>query len=243
MAIKITGSVGAGGKNYRRDVRVVKQRLAELGFGFFAINGIVDQGLVMAVRLFQSIIAGRNRVGGVDGRIDVGRATHRFLQASNAPKWRTMPLQGAGFINFEAQDVSDHHDFGTSWLTDSITGAGATYHRKFQHAHPRAAPIAINDVSLPKGGDTPDHAGHETGLACDIRLPRKDGRSGGIRNPNTNRAYDRHAMRAQLKAIRKQSLFNRAFFNDQVLINEGLCIRLAGHNNHVHFEIKPPKPS
>jgi len=101
--------------------------------------------------------------------------------------------------------------------------------------------MTVNDVSLPWGGDTPDHAGHETGMACEIRLPRKDGKTGGISNPNTNGAYDRDAMREQLLALHKQPLFSRAFFNDKKLIEEGLCSQLAGHNNHLHFEITTPK--
>ena len=237
--MELNGSVGKGGTNNPDDVAAVKRRLAELSFEFFPMNGRVDQGLVMAIRLFQSIIAGRNRVGG-DGRVDVGMRTNRFLNASNAPSWTTMPLGGRGFVNFEARDSTDQHDFGTSWLGETIQAAGEAYERDYLSTHPEAPLLTINDVSLPEGGDTPDHAGHETGLACDIRLPRKDGGSGGISNPNTNSAYDRAAARAQLIAIRDQVLFSRALFNDRVLIEERLCRPHVGHNNHVHFEIKAP---
>jgi hypothetical protein len=239
MAIEISSSVGKGGTNKSKDVREVERRLSELGFSFFPINGQLDAGLIMSILLFQSIIKGRNSVSG-DGRIDVGGGTIRFLQAANAPVWTTMPISGVGFVNFEAQDLVDQHDFGTNWLAETIVAAGAAYERNFQRAHPDAAPIAINDVSLPTGGDTPDHAGHETGLACDTRLPRIGGGSGGIANPNTNGAYDRDAMRAQLLAIREQPLFARAFFNDNALVDEGLCARLKGHHNHLHFEITAP---
>ena len=69
MALEITGSVGKGGDNHPGDVIAVKQRLTELGFEFFPINDRIDQGLVIAIRLFQSVIKSRNRLGG-DGRID-----------------------------------------------------------------------------------------------------------------------------------------------------------------------------
>jgi hypothetical protein len=239
MALDLTGSVGKGGRNAARDVRAVKQRLAELGFGFFQINSRSDPGLVMAIRLFQSIIAGSSTVRG-DGRIDVGFTTNRYLDAVNAPRWTTMPFDGPGFTNFEARDPNDQHDFGTSWLGDTIREVGAAYRDSYLLEHPGAALLTVNDVSLPEGGDTPDHAGHETGLSCDLRLPRKDGGSGGIANPNTNSAYDRDAMRAQLLALRDHPLVTRIFFNDRVLIDEGLCNPLAGHNNHVHFEIRAP---
>ncbi len=241
MALELTGSVGKGGTNAARDVIAVKQRLAELGFGFFAVNRESDQGLIMAIRLFQSIIAGRSAVGG-DGRIDPGFTTNKYLDAVNAPRWTTMPFDGPGFTNFEAVDENDQHDFGTNWLAETIRSLGAAYDGAYLQDNPHAALLTVNDVSLPEGGDTPDHAGHETGLACDLRLPRLDGGSGGIGNPNTNGAYDREAMRAQLVALQDHPLVTSVFFNDRVLIGEGLCAHLGGHNNHVHFQIKPPPP-
>jgi peptidoglycan hydrolase-like protein with peptidoglycan-binding domain len=238
MAIQISESVGQGGSNRPDDVRAVQQRLAELGFNFFgAIDGTVSPGFLMAIRLFQSIIAGRHSVSG-DGRIDPAQTTLRFLQASNAPRWQVMPLQGTGFVNHERQDASDKHDFGTHWMADTIRSVGQTYQTEYRHAHPKAALIAINDVSLPHGGDTPDHAGHETGLACDILLPHADGTFGGITWQSP--AYDRHAMRAMLKAMRQQPSVSVVFFNDTQLISEGLCSRMAGHDNHAHFNIRPP---
>ena len=242
MALGLAGSVGKGGENRPSDVGAVKARLTELGFGFFPADERVDPGLVMSIRIIQSILKSRNTIGG-DGRIDVGMATNRFLDASNAPSWVTMPLDGAGFVNFEAQDTNDLHDFGTSWLSDTIIGAGVAYERDYLASNPDATLLTINDVSLPEGGDTPDHKGHETGLACDLRLPRKNGRSGGIKNPNTNTAYDRDAMRGQLLALRDQEFVSKVFFNDDILCEEGLCKRLSGHNNHVHFEIRVPDPS
>jgi hypothetical protein len=240
MPIQISDSVGQGGRNRPDDVRAVQQRLAELGFNFFgAINGTVSPGFIMAIRLLQSIIAGRNSLGG-DGRVDVAQSAIRFLQASNAPRWQLMPVQGTGFVNRERQDESDNHDFGTNWMADTIMSAGQTYQTAYRNAHPNAALLAINDVSLPHGGDTPDHAGHETGLACDILLPHKDGKFGGITWQNPG--YDRDAMRAMLQAIRQQSLVSAVFFNDPQLISEGLCSRLGGHDNHAHFNLRPPSP-
>jgi murein endopeptidase len=134
-----------------------------------------------------------------------------------------MPVSGPGFENFEAMDTTDQHDFGTQWLGDTIRGAGTRYASGHLRLAPGAARIVINDVSLPEGGDTPDHAGHETGLACDLRLPRRDGGSGGIGNPNNNSHYDRDAMRAQIQSLRAEELVRRVFFNDRVLVEEGVC--------------------
>jgi hypothetical protein len=98
--------------------------------------------------------------------------------------------------------------------------------------------LHINDTSLPQGGDTPLHHGHEAGMCSDIRLPRTDGNVGGI--TVTSQAFDRAAMRALIQAFRAQPTASRVFLNDGKLIQEGLCQAVAGHDNHAHFEIKPP---
>ena len=96
----------------------------------------------------------------------------------------------------------------------------------------------VNDASMPRGGDTPDHVGHETGLVCDVFLPRVDGNSGKIvvRSPQ----YDRAAMRAMLRFFLSPASGASVFLNDPVLVSEGLCRTATGHDNHAHLEIKPP---
>ena len=91
---------------------------------------------------------------------------------------------------------------------------------------------------MPRGGNTPSHAGHEAGLVCDIRLPRTDGKAGGITTSSAK--YDRDSMRAQILAFRRQKLALRVFLIDPVLNKEGICLAVAGHGDHAHFEIKPP---
>jgi len=237
IIINLSASVGLGGVNRSSDVVAVKQRLRDLGYHWVANNPVADTSLIQVIRLFQSIIAGRNTVSG-DGRIDIGAFTHRWLQAGNAPRWQLMPTDGDGYVNYERQQTDDNHDYGTDWLAQAIVGAGKTYQVNYRNANPGAAPIAINDSSLPYGGDTPQHAGHETGLVCDIRLPKKDGTSGGI--TFNDASFDRPAMRAMLKAIWQQETVRAVFFNDPTLIREGLCVFVAGHANHAHLEISPP---
>jgi hypothetical protein len=145
---------------------------------------------------------------------------------------------GNGFVNGELRETHDNHDFGTSWLADAIKEIAQDYQNTHRKNHPKAAPFAINDVSLPHGGDTRDHAGHETGLMCDVFLPKQDGTFGGIFWSSPE--YDRNAARAQLKSIRRHKLFRVVFFNDPQLIDEGLCKWASGHDHHLHFEINPP---
>lgn len=242
MPINIEGSVGSGGANKPDDFRAVKTRLIELGFDWLAAEGVIDQVdqlTIDTIKLFQTIKTGLNTITG-DGRVDVNGDTLKWLQASNAPRWQTMPAgsRAEGFVNDELADHSDHHDFGTNWLADTLRGAGAKYKADFLSLHPSAAVLSINDTSLPRGGPTRAHATHQSGLASDIRLPHKDGNVGGITVGQT--AYDRSAMRAMLNAFLAQPLARRVLLNDSVLRAEGLCSFADGHENHGHFEVKPP---
>ena len=243
MQILLSGSVGAGGKNEADDVERVQQRLIGLGFSFVGqADGEAGSKTERTIKLFQSIKSGRSRLGG-DGRIDVGGDTHSWLEAGNSPQWQSMPASGPGFVNVEAQDTSDKHDFGTNWLADTITAAALEYSADYLSSH-TASPLTVNDASLPAGGDTPDHGGHETRPACDLRLP-KIGSSGAAPGGRTvdSSDYDVDATRAILLALRAQPLcsLDRMFLNDQILIAEGLCRFATGHANHIHFEVQPPE--
>ncbi|MGJ5632225.1 glucosaminidase domain-containing protein [Nostoc sp. CALU 1950] len=241
--IKLSGSVGIGGVNQADDVKAIKARLYELGYKWVGDPNSADRdrGLFDAIKLFQSIIAGRSTIKG-DGRVDVGGITHRWLQAANAPRWELMPKSDPdnGFVNGELEDTQDNHDFGTHWLADVVKEIAQDYQNSYRNTHPKAAFFAINDVSLPHGGDTPDHQGHETGMMCDVYLPKNNGAFGGIFWSSSE--YDQDATRAILKSIRKQKLVKAGavFFNDKKLIQEGLCTQMIGHDHHIHFEINPP---
>ena len=242
VTIKLTKSVGVGVVNNNKDeVKAVKQRLRDLGYNWVGNPDsiTIDTGTVKAIKLFQSIIAGRSTVAG-DGRIDVGGPTHRWLQAEKAPRWVAMPPsdRSIGFVNFERDQTNDEHDFGTDWLRNTILEIAKDYQASYRSANPNAAPFAINDISLPHGGNTPDHAGHETGLMCDVFLPRKDGKFGGIHW--WDESYDRSAARSLLKSMHKHKLVRAVFFNDPQLIQEKLCTWMPGHDHHIHFEINPP---
>jgi hypothetical protein len=242
MAITITNSVGSGATNNPDDVLAVKTRLIELGFDWLTADQVMGPLVIQTIKLFQAIKNGFNRVGDPrnDGRVDVGGDTLKWLQAVNAPRWQRMPAgsKAEGFVNDNIADLLDQHDFGVNWLAGTLRDAGAKYKADFLSAHPNAAPLTINDTSLPRGGDTPAHATHESGLASDIRLPHKDGTVGGITVGSA--VYDRAAMRAMLEAFHAQKLASRVLLSDQTLVAEGLCQAAQGHLDHAHFEIKPP---
>ena len=240
--VNIKKSIGLNGANNSGDVKAVKSRLIELGFGWLTEDGLMGPTTVKTIKLFQAIKNGRNQVNlmGNDGRIDPGGDTLRWLTADNAPRWMQMPpgSPAEGFHNHELAQTGDAHDFGTSWLADTLKATALSYREDYLSANPNSALFNLNDFSLPQGGDTPMHATHESGLACDVRLPRRNGQSGGV---NVGQAsYDRKAMRAMILAFRKQTLSSRVLLSDQTLVAEGLCMAAQGHLNHAHFEIKPP---
>ncbi|GEM_PF-5557809 len=237
VILSLSGSVGDAGKNRSEDVLTVKTKLADLGFPVNR-DSVVNLETISIIRLFQSIIQGAVIITG-DGRVDVDGPTHKFLQAKNAPQWTEMPKGSAaeGFINHdERQD--DNHDYGTNWMIETIQAAAQIYLSDYLATHPGAAVIQTNNLSKRGGGVAPPHRTHQTGLSCDIRVPRTDGEAGTTISSSD---YDQDAMRAMLTAIRAQSKYKikRIFFNDLALISEGLCLHIPGHDNHAHIDISP----
>lgn len=236
--------MGRGGENQPEDVRALKEQLVELGFDWLSVDASVTDDRISVINLFQSITNGRDTVHG-DGRVDVPGPMYAWLTALNPSHWQQMPVGSwhgpEGFYNVEVtEQTHDNHDYRTNWLATTIESAGSAYQDDYRAGADAAAPITVNDASPRRGGDTPGHNGHETGLVCDLRLPLTDGTApGGTTFRDGD--YDRDAMRALLEAINDQDLFDRAFFNDPDLVAQGLCTKLAGHDDHAHVEIHPPE--
>jgi hypothetical protein len=250
VGLELAASVGAGGENRLEDVRAVQHRLIELGFNWAPASGTADADTISAIRLFQAVKNGFQRVDYPqnDGRVDPGKDTHRWLAAANAPRWLRLPAgsRAQGFLNAEREAAGLRHEYGTSWLVETLFAAAAHYRDAHLAVHPAAAQLTTRHASLPRGGPTPNHRTHQTGLACDARVPRNDGSGLGVtwNLPGGTEAhphYDRAAMRAMLEALHAQPLFRRVLFNDPELIAEGLCVTAQGHDDHMHFEVAPPK--
>jgi hypothetical protein len=100
--------------------------------------------------------------------------------------------------------------------------------------HGRAA---LGDVSLEHGGDIRGHTSHEVGLDVDLRPMRKDGAQCSSGTNYRYASYSRAATRALIKAIRAAAPghVKLIYFNDPVLISEGLVSAYPGHDNHLHI--------
>ncbi len=252
-AFALTDTVGLGGKNNLQDIIALKKRFQSLGFSWQNETAELDKALSDTIKLFQAIINGRQRVFHVDGLIWVpgtGKSAYDWLRSANAPQWGRLP-EGSldnrliGYFNRDRAQLRDGkqaeaRDYGTNWLIKTIVEAGQIYAQNYLTSHANAAVFEVNEMSLYMGGDISGHDGHETGLLADIRLPRTDGIS-GLNNYENNPLYDQAATRAIIQAFRNTSLgVSKVFFNDQTLIDEGLCRALDGHHDHIHVQVNLP---
>jgi peptidoglycan hydrolase-like protein with peptidoglycan-binding domain len=96
--------------------------------------------------------------------------------------------------------------------------------------------VAVGDISLEHPGDIPGHETHERGLDIDVRPLRNanDQCTWGTRWSYSS--YDRAATRAMIKKFRSLAVghIKLIYFNDPVLIREGLTTWYAGHDDHIH---------
>lgn len=272
----ITESVGINiingrqGVNNTDDVKTVQRRLQELGF--FNVNidqsGSPTKDMIHAILLFQSIINGHARFQGknrkyfperrsaVDGIISPGKRTERWLLASNAPRWIDIrhfsPAPGFRFHPESEASGTDH--YSTSWLKDVLEAAGKSYFDLVSKERSSFLPISAHEFSYRRGGYNPKHTGHQTGLVCDIRLPRNDGGGddgvgGGITYKNVE--YDMQLTWFVLLSLVHHPLVRLIIFNHDDLIAEinkvrgrKICIRDKKgnvHDNHIHVKIRPPR--
>jgi peptidoglycan hydrolase-like protein with peptidoglycan-binding domain len=96
--------------------------------------------------------------------------------------------------------------------------------------------IAVGDVSFEHGGDIPGHQTHERGLDVDIRPLRKANDQCTWGTNWRLSSYDRAATRAMIRQFRALTPghIKVIYFNDPVLIGEGLTTWFTGHDDHLH---------
>ncbi len=97
--------------------------------------------------------------------------------------------------------------------------------------------VALGDISFEHGGDIPGHQTHEQGLDVDVRLIRKTENQCSYGTTWRSSAYDRAATRDLIKAIRATAPghVRLIYFNDPVLVDEGLTTAFSGHDDHLHI--------
>jgi peptidoglycan hydrolase-like protein with peptidoglycan-binding domain len=206
-------SLGSSGEA----VQALQAELVAKRHATIALDGVFGPTTRTAVVTFQTHI-GRPATGVVDSATWRGLTWHFELPAFTSSSLCDYSV-GNGAANW-----------GTAEAIDTLEAVGramvaAGYGR-----------IAVGDVSLEHGGDIPGHETHERGLDIDIRMMRRANDQCTWGSRWFYSTYDRAATRAMINAFRAASPghIKLVYFNDPVLIKEGLTTWFSGHDDHVH---------
>jgi Putative peptidoglycan binding domain/Penicillin-insensitive murein endopeptidase len=197
-------------------VKVVQRQLNDKRRAGLTVDGVLAGATTTAVRSFQ-----RHAALPVSGTVDA--ATWRYLIGHFE-----RPVVGRWLCTYQVGNGPSH--WGTSAAIGAIRAAAVPV---VNGGH---GPLAIGDVSFEHGGDMPGHETHARGLDVDLRIMRRDRRQCQWGGTFRMSIYDRTATRAMIKAIRAAAPghIKVIYFNDPVLIREGLTRWYTGHDDHVH---------
>jgi peptidoglycan hydrolase-like protein with peptidoglycan-binding domain len=198
-------------------VKALQRQLNEKRSAGLAVTGTHNTSTVAAVRAFQKH-AGLS-INGIAGAL-----TWRYLVTHFQ-----RPVFGSKVCDYQVGNGLA--DWGTAAAIGQVEAAAANV---VGLGHGR---VAIGDIGHEHGGDIAGHESHERGLDVDVRPMRqaKDQcRWGGSWRAST---YDRAATRDLVRAIRATAKghIKIIFFNDPVLIREGLVTWYSGHDDHLHI--------
>ncbi|GAA3370656.1 hypothetical protein GCM10020367_18140 [Streptomyces sannanensis] len=201
-------------------VKAVQSLLNAKRSAGLTVDGVFGSGTASAVRTFQSH-AGL----GADGV--VGADTWRNLL------WHYESVNfGAGTLCDENPDGNTSANWGTGAAVGQLEAAAATFSSNGRGRVP------VGDLSWEHGGDINGHSSHEAGMDADVWPIRTDAaQCTASRITWQSSTYDRAATRKLVQAIRAAAPghIKVIWFNDPVLIDEGLTEPLTNHDNHLHI--------
>ena len=197
-------------------VKVLQRQLNDKRRAGLVVDGTLTGSTLTAVRSFQ-----RHAGVAVTGIVDSG--TWRQLLGHHE-----LPLFGKWLCGYQVGNGPAH--WGTGAAIGQIRAAAVSL---VNRGYSR---VAIGDVGLEHGGDIAGHESHERGLDVDIRIMRRDDRQCRWGGTYRMSVYDRTATRALVNAIRATAPghVKLIYFNDPVLIREGLTRYYPGHDDHLH---------
>jgi len=154
-----------------------------------------------------------------------------------------LPPEGRAFFTWDPVLRRSPNRSWRRWGTDRLVRVVLSVARGFHAAHPRAARMAVGDLSRPHGGDFGPrfgyigHASHQNGLDVDVYYPRADGRE--LAPPGAS----------QIDRGLSQELVNRFLAAGAQVIFVGPNTGLTGppgrvqplvqHDNHLHVRLPP----
>jgi peptidoglycan hydrolase-like protein with peptidoglycan-binding domain len=197
-------------------VKVVQRQLNDKRRAGLVVDGVFGGRTYAAVRTFQ-----RHARLAVTGVVDA--TTWRYLISH---------FQRPTFNRFvcDYQVGNGLADWGTGAAIGQVRAAAVTV---VALGH---GPIAIGDIGHEHGGDIRGHESHELGFDVDIRPMRHDERQCRWGGSYRLASYDRAATRDLVRALRAAAPghVKVIYFNDPVLIREGLTRWYTGHDDHLH---------
>jgi peptidoglycan hydrolase-like protein with peptidoglycan-binding domain len=213
---KLIVSLGPGSSG--EAVRVLQRQLNEKRHAGLTVSGVYGTATRNAVIAFQRHMSMTPQ--GVVGPIT----------------WRLL-LWHYELPTFNASTLCDYSvgngpaNWGTGAAIGQLEAAAAIFAKTVRGR------VAVGDISHEHGGNIALHQTHEVGLDVDVRLIR-DARNQCTWGTNWRLAsYDRAATRVLINAIRATAPghVKLIYFNDPVLIREGLTTWFSGHDDHLHI--------
>ena len=199
-------------------VRALQRLLNEKRRSGLTLDNTYGESTRQAVATFQ-----RHMSAAVTGEADWG-TWRRLLWHYELPEWTT----ATGLCDYSVGNGA------ANWGTGNAIGQLETAAKRiFDAGYGR---VPVGDAGFEHGGDIPGHQSHELGMDVDLRPMRIANNQctwGGSYRLST---YDRAATRALVKAIRAAASHHvkLIYFNDPVLIREGLTTWYTGHDDHLH---------
>jgi murein endopeptidase len=157
-----------------------------------------------------------------------------------------LPAEGPGYVTWDyvlkRAPNRAWRRYGTRRLVKLVREVVARY----AQANPRAAPVGIGDLSLPRGGKFGrryggiGHSSHQNGLDVDVHYPRADGEE---REPNGPGEVDR--LLAQQLVDRFVRAGAQYVYVDPRLKLRGprsVVIPLSHHEDHMHVRVRSSTP-
>jgi hypothetical protein len=205
-------------------VKVVQRELNEKRRAGLTVNGIFGTATRNAVIAFQRHVR-------MTPHGNVGAVT-----------WRKL-IWHYDYPSFSASANLCDYSVGNgkaNWATGAAIGQLEAASKAFAATH--QGRVSVGDASYEHGGNIPVHATHEVGLDVDVR-PIRDAENQCTWGTNWRFAsYDRAATRTLIKMIRAAAPghVKLIYFNDPVLIREGLTTWYSGHDDHLHIRYCEP---
>lgn len=225
--MELRSTVGSRARNFSDDVILVQgllnNFLPEIGRVYpIEVDGECGPKTITAIYRFQKWKLGLTIA---DSRVDPDGLTFHALTE------RGKPFEVLTDSNYHYSYCDRSEQWGESVTIDFIDDVSEELFRS------TGAVLGVGHISKEFGGPFPPHRSHRIGFHVDVRPIRTDRANYPVSIVgSTAKFYDGIATRALVRIARRHSSFKSVLFND---ISIPGVTPYSGHNNHLHFTIKP----